>query len=360
MSGLDPAAAAAAAAAFKQALTIGADHLFTAKAYSIGIWALALYEYVITFGDEVRQVWRKKFSFVTFLWIMNRYLMLFGFLPIEYFIFASANTDLTCENYIQYPAAMQTTANAFIGITLILRTYAIYGKNTWILVILIPALIAEVGLQIFVSTIGATVPLPPGFIGCIETGRADTGNQFIIFWICELVFPTLVFLLTLFRGFLYKKHGQTSSGRLFSVIMRDGVAYFFVIFLVNLTNVICYVVAPADLKAVNATLSALMTEIMICRLILNLRDVAGQPQHASMVAAEVTSTFVATERYDTKDTGRWTNRLIGNLGADVYNDSATWFDNSGDVDVKHSRQSSADYEMGTFVQPKELPYRDYE
>ncbi|KAF8510934.1 hypothetical protein BU17DRAFT_97679 [Hysterangium stoloniferum] len=81
-------------AQLKQAFTTGGEHLFVAKAYSIGIFALASYEYVITFGDEVRQIWQKKLSFVTILWIVNRYLMLFGFIPIELFIFAQIDTDM--------------------------------------------------------------------------------------------------------------------------------------------------------------------------------------------------------------------------------------------------------------------------
>ncbi|KAF8510935.1 hypothetical protein BU17DRAFT_97680 [Hysterangium stoloniferum] len=217
---------------------------------------------------------------------------------------------------------MQTTANLFIGITLILRTYAIFGRNKWILVVLVPVLVAEFALQIYVSTIGAPVPLPPPFIGCIETGSANTGNQFSIFWICELVFPTLVFLLTLLRGIIFYKTGRISgSGNLFSIIMRDGIAYFFVIFIINLANVVMYSVAPADLKAINATLSALMTEIMICRLMLNLRDVAGRPAHASISGATAAA---STAKFDIKNSGRlydsnWSSTIIGNLGEDVYN-----------------------------------------
>lgn len=47
--------------------------------------------------------------------------------------------------------------------------------------------------------------------------------EYSMYWICELVFPTLVFLLTLLRGSFFRLNRQhIDPGRLLSVILRDG------------------------------------------------------------------------------------------------------------------------------------------
>lgn len=37
---------------------------------SLGPLVLALYEYIITFDREVQNIWKRKLSFVTLLWVM--------------------------------------------------------------------------------------------------------------------------------------------------------------------------------------------------------------------------------------------------------------------------------------------------
>lgn len=80
-----------------------------------------------------------------------------------------------------------------------------------------------------------------------------------------------------------------TSPRTLQRFARDGIMYFFVIFMANLMNTLIYFVrqpysstfmsmlnldtqlAPTDLKAVGAAFSKLITSTMVSRLVLNLR-----------------------------------------------------------------------------------------
>ncbi|KAF4564022.1 hypothetical protein EYR36_003271 [Pleurotus pulmonarius] len=64
------------------ALARTAGHLMAAKMFSLASCVMLFYDIFLTFSDEVEKVWRKKFTPVTFLWFMNRYLSPLGYIVI--------------------------------------------------------------------------------------------------------------------------------------------------------------------------------------------------------------------------------------------------------------------------------------
>ncbi|KAG8782402.1 hypothetical protein FRC12_020870 [Ceratobasidium sp. 428] len=82
---------------------------------------------------------------------------------------------------------------------------------------------------------------------------------------------TVITALTVFKTarFLSQEHGRV---RLVHVILRDGLLYFAVILVANLSNCLAYYLAPPDLKVIGASFSNIITIMMISRLQLNLRS----------------------------------------------------------------------------------------
>ncbi|KAL5487684.1 hypothetical protein ACEPAI_5792 [Sanghuangporus weigelae] len=241
-------------------------HLFAIKLYGTGSFAIGLYEYAITLDREIEAFWKRRFTFATVLWFLNRYILLFSTFPTVVG-FHYPYSDEQCSRFVRFPGSMQIASNVASGLTLSLRVYALYGQAWWVIAVLLPVFLAEIGLEIWAVAGGVTASLPPGTIGCILTGRPDEGDRFAAFWIGQLVFPTLVFAMTLVRVIRLRRYG-TLKGSLLTVIFRDGLCYFFVIFIVNLTNVLTY---TESLKFANAPFTNVITTLMICRLMLNLR-----------------------------------------------------------------------------------------
>ncbi|THH09828.1 hypothetical protein EW145_g1730 [Phellinidium pouzarii] len=145
-----------------------------------------------------------------------------------------------CLTFVKFPGTIQIITNIFTGLTLSLRVYALYGRVWWIVAILVPFFLAEIAIESWAVAGGVPVSVP-----------------------------------SVFRIVVMRVRGQgLSKGSISVLMLRDGVMYFFVIFFVNLANVLTYVIAAPDIQAINATFSALITEVMICRLMLNLRSVA--------------------------------------------------------------------------------------
>ncbi|KAL5530066.1 hypothetical protein ACEPAF_6323 [Sanghuangporus sanghuang] len=259
--------------------------------------AFALYEYFITLDREIDTFWRRKFTFPTALWFLNRYTLYFSLFP-------------TLIGF-HVPFSQQIISNVASGLTLSLRVYALYGQAWWVIVVLFPFFISEIALESWAVDGGVPVPLPSWAIGCILTGKSNQGIRFAVFWMGQLIFPTLIFIMTIARAVRLRRYGPMKGGIL-NVMLRDGVMYFLVIFIVNLANVVTYIVAPVDLKFANAPFTNVITTVMICRLMLNLKR-ANNQEPVSMN----TSFFSVKGDARTRRT-----LLVGDLGEDIdINDS---------------------------------------
>jgi len=167
-----------------------------------------------------------------------------------------------------------------------------------------------------------------------------------------LLTDTCIFILTLWRA---RQYFYISSGTpLLRLFMRDGVVYFAVIFCVNLMNVLTYLLASADLSAIGAAFSQLITSTMISRLVLNLRSNHSDPagvDGAPPVYALDHSTIIT--------------RGIGFLGdvADISNDrmytDGWWEQESGQIPVKPMKGKGGRYVQdwrtdGATVRPSQV------
>ncbi|KJA19924.1 hypothetical protein HYPSUDRAFT_68921 [Hypholoma sublateritium FD-334 SS-4] len=149
---------------------------------------------------------------------------------------------------------------------MILRVYALYLGNKYILAFLLTVLSGQVIVSAWAVHNGMRVQQPPGFPGCVLTGK---NSFFAALWGAPLVTDTCIFILTVWKAVWYmRKHGRMT---VMQIMLRDGTLYFLTIFSVNLMNTLIYFLAIKDLKAVGASFSQIMTAILVSRLQLNLR-----------------------------------------------------------------------------------------
>ncbi|KAL0958504.1 hypothetical protein HGRIS_000646 [Hohenbuehelia grisea] len=259
-------------------LALVAEHLMAAKMFSLASCVMLFYDIVLTFGDEVEYIWKKKFTPVTLLWFMNRYLSPLGYVVIIV-SFHDPWPESRCHRYVLYPEALKLFTSLAIGIIFILRLYAIYARNRIIIVCASLLLAGELAVKTWAFTDGTNLPLPHPLVGCILVGKSAPGARFVYTWIVELLFDTTIFVGTLSRTiYLYQQTRYSRGSTLVELIMRDGIIYFAVIFVANLVTVLIFILAPDDIKAVNASFSTLITSLMVSRLMLNLRGVMDHDQ----------------------------------------------------------------------------------
>ncbi|PAV21453.1 hypothetical protein PNOK_0408000 [Pyrrhoderma noxium] len=60
-------------AAAVKALIVSATHVQAAKNCMLAGYSMMAYDVLLTFSDEVERIWKKRFSFLTVLWFLNRW-----------------------------------------------------------------------------------------------------------------------------------------------------------------------------------------------------------------------------------------------------------------------------------------------
>ncbi|CAA7269572.1 unnamed protein product [Cyclocybe aegerita] len=250
------------------ALARAALHLFAGKYFQIASFAMLVYDHMITFSDEVERIWKQPFTGASLLFYLNRYGNLLEFIVILNAFFDPTWPKDVCHRFAKFEGAGTTILVGICQLVMILRVYALYGRSSWILAFLLALLAGEVAIAAVGIDKGFPIDLPPPLGGCILTG---THPAFAAQWVAPSVTDSIIFFLTIRRSMkLWKQSGKS---RVMHVLVRDGIFYFFIIFLTNLMNTIIYFQVEEDLKAIGASFIQLITSVMISRLILNLRGV---------------------------------------------------------------------------------------
>ncbi|KAG7096412.1 hypothetical protein E1B28_003852 [Marasmius oreades] len=214
----------------------------------------------------------------------------------------SENNKLTvssCDRIVSFEGYTTVGLVAVCELVMILRIFALYGRNYWILGFLLVVLAVQIIISSYGLSFGTRVPLPPGFVGCIFTGPPNK-SLFPAIWYAPAITDFIIFCLTLYRTMKFIRNLRSTTP-LIHQFTRDGVLYFAVIFSANMINVIIYQLAVEDLKAIGASFSQMITSVMVSRLVLNLRGVGEQPRPRPNLRSAQQPNDIMT-------------RTIGNLG----------------------------------------------
>ncbi|KAF7350147.1 hypothetical protein MVEN_01317100 [Mycena venus] len=269
-------------------LEINANYYLNLVAFS-----LLFYEFFLTFNLEVSRYWGLAPTAPNVLFFLNRYGMLFGTVPIVFQYFwtttntpqklasthtAWRNRDLTCtrcETLHTYHEWFAVVSQIIIGVMLILRTYALYERNRRVLglMVFVSAGVIAVGAWSVISgpspKPGDDVPQLDLYIGCSTGMSSSQSTGLAAAWAGMGVFDCTIFMLTLYRA-LSRRHAPGLD--LVTVLLRDGSIYFAIIVVVNLSNILTFVLAGSYSRGVPTTLANVISSIMISRLMFNLRD----------------------------------------------------------------------------------------
>ncbi|KAJ7624743.1 hypothetical protein FB45DRAFT_924136 [Roridomyces roridus] len=238
-------------------------------------FALLFHEYFITLDIEVERYWTGTHSLPTVLFFLNRYVTLLGNIPViveNYWVAPPTPQKIaTCIALQSYHRYFFIVGQIIVGAMLMLRTYALYERSKRVAALMAAFSIAVV-VVCFWSTLvkagqsGDNLPLP---IGCTFAVTDSQNVAFIISWAAMSVFDCMIFLLTLGRALTPRSREGT---HLLTVLLRDGSIYFGVMMVCNVANILTFVLGGAYSRGVGATLTNIISSIMISRLMLNLRD----------------------------------------------------------------------------------------
>lgn len=238
---------------------------------------LLYYDYALTFGSERRLLWSQR-SFKqwgSILFFLNRYCAVLGHFPVFFQLFSQPGSAL-CKTVYSYHQILAVVLEAIIVLSFVTRTYALYGQNRVVLVALTSLALAGLGVNGFMLTGGEKLPtnpvLPEGLVGCAEGLSWSQSWHLAISWGTVMIFDLIVVAMTLVKTIQLNWGGASGGRTIIHILMRDGVAYFGVISLAVLSNILSFVYGSELTRGVTTTWTNVLSSVLVSRLMINLRE----------------------------------------------------------------------------------------
>ncbi|KAJ7305441.1 hypothetical protein DFH08DRAFT_976369 [Mycena albidolilacea] len=267
-------------------------------------FSILFYEYCITLDWEISRYWGTRLSWPKALFFANRYGTLLGNIPVVMEYFWTENSTPTkikvglcvlctamyaqlhqiclgLESYHQY---FIIATQILVGVMLILRTYALYGRSKRVLALILTVTAGVIVVGFWSVLTGKAVDKTtnlPLYFGCDYPTSKAQGLSLAAAW-GGVAKSDRIFLLTLYKVF----HQRRPNGSdLVTVLLRDGSVYFGVMLLSNLSNIATFVLGTPYTRGIATTFTNIISSVMITRLMLNIRD----PALAHMAGTHSTS-----------------------------------------------------------------------
>ncbi|KAJ7786654.1 hypothetical protein B0H16DRAFT_1756396 [Mycena metata] len=255
--------------------------------------AVVVWDWLISLPREWRFVWKTHWTPVKMAYLFCRQVALvsrstrthsrraphsywvIAVVPYLLYSFVMDHSLEVCQKIYKIPVALALWNQVGSESVLLIRTYAFFNRNVYILWFLICAISGVVAYQLYVDTTQMDLlPFvkPPFDRGpCFPMSKPHSAHLLAL-QIAPLLFDTIVTLMTIWKAFTIRRRNGGPNSRLIQTFLREGVFYYILISIANLINGIFYLQPRQVISAINIPLSVMMAPVLACRLILDLRE----------------------------------------------------------------------------------------
>lgn len=271
---MDPAAAAAAAAAF-EALVTHLKHARLILDYSyVATTAVMAYDHLITLDKEIDLLFNSPFNYTKVLFLFIRYMPVAECGMVIWDQMWPDVSPIICNRTYAGAAWLILFSMNIAEVVLAIRTWAIWRQNrivAWVLgiLILIGVITQCISMVKFTHSLVYS-PIPyEGFRGCFITS-ANT----LLIWDYVILMVIEGTLLSLMAISAYRAYKIGDKNQLMGVIHRDGIMFYVYILCFSFVNIMVIRFGPADLLGLFSPLQAVLYSTLTCRIIFNIRETA--------------------------------------------------------------------------------------
>ncbi|EKM61383.1 uncharacterized protein PHACADRAFT_204552 [Phanerochaete carnosa HHB-10118-sp] len=286
-----------------------ADDNEAARYSSQAMYAVTVWEWALGLPREWRFIWKTRWTPVKVAYLFCRLVAeikrrwvadtngtdssywVMAVAPYLLWAFCTNHTLEECERVFRIPVALAMWNQIAAEVILLIRTYAFFNRNNYILALLVLALAGVVAYQLYVDTSQMLLlpfMTPPYTTGpCLPMSKPHSADL-LGFFIAPLLYDTLVTAMTVIKAVTIRRRSGAASSRLIQTFLREGVFYYILISIANLINGIFYLQPRQSISAICIPLSVMLSPVLACRLILDLRE------RGSQTVAQSTGTMAFT------------------------------------------------------------------
>ncbi|KLO12314.1 hypothetical protein SCHPADRAFT_424337 [Schizopora paradoxa] len=204
-------------------------------------FTMLAYDYILTFSDEVRYIWRREWRAGKVFYIATKYPAFIDSGLFLTFWFDLKLNAQGCRRIFNAGTWFMTAGTIIAEWILCMRTNAIWGKSKKVFVPLV--IFVFIGGVYAVKSLQSSLewslsPFPTISRCYINVTRP---NLLYTVYVCTMGKEFVIFALTLWKGV---SQWKTSRSPLINTLYRDGVLYFFIMFAISLTNFVMAIVGP--------------------------------------------------------------------------------------------------------------------
>lgn len=244
-------------------------------AYSLLVW-----DWLLNLDEEYELIYRGRWTPAKVAFLVSRYYPLVSY-PVVIWVQGFDHDRNLCGRIFTVPMFLVLPNIVSAELILILRTYAFAGGSKLILCFLLACLAGALTYQIWVAiSQAALVPVGNSCFPVNRGTKSYLGGYFLSTFILDSII-TLIFALCALRIIRLR---LTAATHLTQLLLREGFTYFILISAVNLVNAAFNLQSHASLATGAVPLSLLFSNVLTCRLVLNLRKVSqGDTRHSEDV-----------------------------------------------------------------------------
>ncbi|KAF8639307.1 hypothetical protein AX17_001588, partial [Amanita inopinata Kibby_2008] len=247
---------------------------------------LFIYDFLLTFGQEVSLIWWSKWSIVKVLFLLSRYMPFVDIIVVTYHQFGTLSIS-QCNIAYQINGWMFVIGMALSEVILTIRTWIIWNKDkrlTYGLPVFFCLTWAAgfVVMSIFIRSL-AFIQLPFPFIkGCIVIA----GSRILtVDWALLMFYNTGNLMLMVIR--VTSLYWSGVESRLLRRLYTDGVFYYAFLFGISVINVsVIFSLPPEYVDLLSSTQRALHS-ILSSRVILDIREQAADASKVQLPIARI-------------------------------------------------------------------------
>lgn len=247
-----------------------------ARISSIAFFALFVYEYLITFDQEVKYFWSGRWTATRFLFLVNRYLppmiMLLGLMCF----FVPHPTPQFCGPAIGTSFVANMAAIGIVQAVLVLRIWYLFEHSRFVRWGAIAAFLASIMSSLAFSFIAAQnlvlLPIIPGIIGCRAARPVDFWRMFFP----SLLLHTLLYVLTAWKAL--KNRRILKDRPVLKKLLIDGGFFFLVVFVsVGFTGVGSFLTQypKVNIPIIFSNYLISVTSIAVSRVLFSIHSLAA-------------------------------------------------------------------------------------
>ncbi|KIJ21038.1 hypothetical protein PAXINDRAFT_95988, partial [Paxillus involutus ATCC 200175] len=282
--------------------------LWIRKSVGLAGFSCLVYDYILTFDEEVKFIWKAPWSITKVTFFVNRYGNLLGqtFIQVVETGWIVHDSQDLCQRFNLFISIFMTLGAESIHILVLLRAWAIWGCQRRVATILISAYCVYLLLILTIVAISTKSQSFYQFQYLNLIGICVEVIPPYIWLLCgaSLLLDTSVFWLTM-RSL--RRHSQECQhlypSGLVHLLVRDAVTFYVVSIFYELFTMVTWTVYANNPKyLLSLTFSLPLLSIGGQRLVLNVRGLKGRSYTPRSLSAEVDRQL---EAFDDAQPGWW-------------------------------------------------------